>query len=74
MSALAQYLHEKGCKVSGSDVTLSPLTDRLQVEGVEVWQGHHPERIGRTDVCVFTSAVKQDDEEIRYCKEHNIPL
>lgn len=34
MSALARYFHQKGCKVSGYDKTCSPLTKKLEEEGI----------------------------------------
>ena len=36
MSAIARYFKFKGLRVSGYDRTPSPLTDRLQAEGIEV--------------------------------------
>ena len=36
MSALARYFHAQGYMVSGYDKTPSPLTDKLQQEGILV--------------------------------------
>lgn len=36
MSALAQYFHQKGAQVAGFDDILSPLTDLLSINGIEV--------------------------------------
>ena len=40
MSALAKYLVERGCKVTGSDIKESKYTHLLQERGVQVTIGH----------------------------------
>ena len=36
MSALARYFNASGKKVSGYDKTITPLTDELSQEGIEI--------------------------------------
>ena len=41
MSALARYFLSEGYKVSGSDLTRSPITDALKKEGEAIYIGKH---------------------------------
>jgi UDP-N-acetylmuramate--alanine ligase len=36
MSALARYFNQQGVAIAGYDKTPSPLTDKLQEEGIEI--------------------------------------
>lgn len=65
MSGLARLLAQSGHRVSGSDLVAGrPLLD-LEEVGVEVWAGHRPERLGDVDLAVRSSAVGDNDPEVR---------
>lgn len=74
MSALATYLCSRGFIVSGSDAEQSPLTDNLQQKGITVYIGHRTQQICGSQLVVYTSAIAEDNCELRFAKENNIPL
>ena len=74
MSSLAHVTHVHGFKVGGSDRTLSPLTDRLAAEGIEIFEGHRREQLEGYDALVYTVAVSEDTPELVYARERNIPI
>ena len=74
MSGLAEILLEKGCKVSGSDLKLSGLTERLQKNGAVIYQGHAPQNVHGADLIVYTAAVKDDNVEMMEAKKQQIPV
>lgn len=74
MSSLAHVTHVHGFKVGGSDRTLSPLTDRLAAEGIEIFEGHRREQLDGYDALVYTVAVSADTPELVYAKERGIPV
>lgn len=63
MSALARYFLAKGDSVSGSDSSISPLTNELQNEGVE-WIDAHMPIPAETDLHIFTEAIPKDDVQM----------
>ena len=42
MSGIAEVLLNLGYQISGSDVRLSPITQRLESLGARVFEGHAP--------------------------------
>lgn len=69
MCGLAEYLLDKGYKVSGSDVSKSFITDRLERKGANVKLGHKAANIQKdTDLVVYTSAVKNNNPEYKRAK------
>lgn len=76
MSALAQYFLAEGYAVSGSDVRENEQTLLLRGLGAEVCIGHDASNIDKTAVklCIYTSAVKEDNVELTFCRENSIPL
>ena len=64
MSGLAEILLDKGFTVSGSDVSSSDLTKRLEAIGVHVAYGQKAENItDDIDVIVYTAAIRKDNPE-----------
>lgn len=74
MSSLAHVTHIHGFKVGGSDRTLSPLTERLAKEGIEIFEGHRAEQLDGYDVLVYTVAVSAETPELVRAKERGIPV
>lgn len=72
MYAIASMLKNDGKTVSGSDIQESKNTEYLENLGVNVFIGHHPEKIKNVDLVVYTAAVHDDDPEMVYAKENNI--
>ncbi|ORI08753.1 UDP-N-acetylmuramate--L-alanine ligase [Campylobacter concisus] len=64
ISAIARFLHEKGHKISGSDIKESKTTLELQDEGIEVITPHCKEAIKDQDFVVYSAAIKDDNIEL----------
>ena len=64
ISAIARFLHEKGHKISGSDIKESKTTLELQNEGIEVITPHCKEAIKDQDLVVYSAAIKEDNIEL----------
>ncbi len=74
MSGIAQILLELGYKVSGSDLRENKNTELLRRKGAEVYIGHSEENLGKAQVVVYSSAVSEDNPEIKKAKELGIPV
>ena len=74
ISAIARVLHERGHQVSGSDRTLSPLAADLQAQGVAVRVGHQAANLNGAELVVRSSAVPDDNVEVKTARERGIPV
>jgi UDP-N-acetylmuramate--alanine ligase len=74
LSAIARLLLERGYSVSGSDIQMTPLALQLQQAGAHIVLGHRPENIHGADVVVRSSAVRDDNPEVRAAREAGIPV
>ncbi|MCJ7511114.1 MAG: UDP-N-acetylmuramate--L-alanine ligase [Dehalococcoidia bacterium] len=74
MSAIAHVLLAWGHQISGSDQRLSPLTERLQAEGVTIYQGHAASHLGDAELVVYTAAARPDNPELVEAKRRGLPL
>jgi UDP-N-acetylmuramate--alanine ligase len=64
MSAIGQILLARGHEVTGSDLTPSEYTERLQALGGTVYTGHASANVGRAELVVTTAAAKSDNPEL----------
>lgn len=75
MTGLAQLLHEKGYRISGSDLKRNEYVDSLVSGGVTYMQGHRSENIVETvDLVCYSSAIKPDNAELVAAQARGIPL
>lgn len=75
MSALARYFNFHGCTVSGFDKTATPLTKKLEEEGIHVFYSADVSRItADIDLIIFTPAVSQDHAEWEVINKLQIPV
>lgn len=74
MSALAQILLQRGDKVTGSDLASSYITDALKKNGAEIFVGHHAKNVEGANFVVFSTDVKQENEELKEAKAKKMPL
>ncbi len=74
MSGIAEILLALGFRVSGSDLRSSATTDRLSDLGGRIWIGHHRDHLEKADVVVFSSAVSEDNPELRAAFDRRIPV
>lgn len=73
MSGIAEMLKNWGFTVTGSDSAFSPIIKRLQKTGIYVRIGHDFENLSKSDIVVYSAAIKQSDPEILKAKQLNIP-
>ncbi len=74
MSGIAEVLLNLGYKVSGSDMNLSDTTKHLNDIGSVIFKGHAASNIAGADVVVISSAVSQENEEVKAAKKLLIPV
>jgi UDP-N-acetylmuramate--alanine ligase len=74
MAGIAEVLLNLGYAVSGTDVKLSSVTERLRSLGARVAEGHAAAHLGDADVVVFSSAVASDNPEIVAAHARRIPV
>jgi len=74
MSGIAELMANLGYRVSGSDQRESDVTRRLQGLGVRVFVGHRPEQAEGADAVVVSTAIDEENPEIRTAREHRIPV
>ena len=73
MSGIAAILTHWGFTVTGSDWAESETTTKLNNMGIKVTIGHNIEDVSKSDVVVYSAAIKQDDPEMLEAKKLNIP-
>ncbi|MDM8524194.1 UDP-N-acetylmuramate--L-alanine ligase [Desulfococcaceae bacterium HSG8] len=74
MSGIAELLLNLGYIVSGSDVSLSDITERLRNLGGIIFEGHAEHHIEGADVVVKSSAVGSDNPEIIAADRASVPV
>ena len=74
MSGIAELLLNLGYKVSGSDLNISDITDRLETLGGIIFKGHQADQIRGADVVVTSSAVSRDNPEVQAAEHQSVPV
>ncbi|HXC50984.1 MAG TPA: UDP-N-acetylmuramate--L-alanine ligase [Candidatus Limnocylindrales bacterium] len=75
MSGIAEVLLTLGYTISGSDLSDNDTTRHLRELGAEIWLGHDASHIGSDiNVVVISSAVSDDNPEVRAAREHRVPV
>ena len=74
MSGIAEILLNQGFEVSGSDMSTSEITDRLETLGAKVYKGHAAENMQDADVLVYSSAVNMKNPEVQVALQKKIPV
>lgn len=74
MSGIAELLLNLGYKVSGSDISISDITRRLESLGGSIFKGHCEEQIQKADVVVVSSAVGAENPEVVAAHRASIPV
>ncbi|HEX2663507.1 MAG TPA: UDP-N-acetylmuramate--L-alanine ligase [Candidatus Acidoferrum sp.] len=74
MSGIAEVLLTLGYSVSGSDLKLSNITDRLQELGATIYEGHQASNADGAHVVVTSSAVRPDNPEVLEAHNRKIPV
>jgi len=74
MSGIAELLLNLGYKVSGSDMNVSDITQRLERLGGTIFKGHSANQIAGSDVVVVSSAIHSDNPEIVAARQSSTPV
>ncbi len=74
MSGIAEVLLNLGYRVSGSDLRESSATRRLQTLGARICLGHEGAHVEGVDVVVVSSAIGEDNPELRAARAARIPV
>lgn len=74
MSGIAELLINLGYNVSGSDVAVSQVTERLARLGAKISIGHNAKNLNDAEVLVTSSAIDHENVELVEAREHKIPV
>jgi len=73
MSSLAKLALSLGKKVSGSDASYSKTIVQLAEYGIDAYIGSQPKKVQGVQLVVYSSAIPQNDAELRQALSLNIP-
>ncbi len=72
LSGLARFLHNEGYHISGSDIKWTPLLEKLQDEGIEVFVPQKASNVKDVDVVIYSAAIKPNNLELLEAKRRGI--
>lgn len=73
MSGIAEILLDSGCQVSGSDIRVSTVTERLESKGAKIYIGQKAENLADDlDYVVRSTAIRENNAEYIRAKELGI--
>jgi len=74
MSGIAEVLMNQGYEITGSDLSASVVTERLESLGAKVTIGHVANNVGGANVVVVSSAIDKKNPEIEAAISQRIPI
>lgn len=74
MSGLALVLHQRGVRVTGSDLKESRYSRALSAAGIEVHIGHDAANLGDPEVVVVSSAIPDRNPELAAARERGLEV
>jgi UDP-N-acetylmuramate--alanine ligase len=74
MSGIAEVLLNLGYTISGSDLKLTPVTERLAALGAVIYQGHEAAHVAGAQALVVSSAVDEQNPEVQEARRMQIPV
>ena len=74
MSGLAQIMKNMGFKIQGSDMMNSKNIERCKKIGIKIFRSHKRENIKNISILVKSSAIKNNNPEIKEAKEKKISI
>src|SRR5437764_3060241 len=74
MSGIAEVLLNLGYTISGSDLKMTPITERLAAMGAKIYEGHAALNIGGAKALVVSSAVEEQNPEVQEARRLQIPV
>jgi len=74
MCGIAEVLLNQGYDISGSDIRVSPVTQRLADLGAQIFIGHQEANVRGAHVVVVSTAVTEENPELMAARAHRIPV
>jgi UDP-N-acetylmuramate--alanine ligase len=74
MSGIAEILLNLGYQITGSDLKLSAITERLSGLGAVIHEGHDASNIGGAKALVVSSAIDERNPEVQEARRIGIPV
>ncbi len=74
MSGLAQIMKNMGFRIQGSDQNKNKNTIGCSRLGIKVFIGHSKKNVKNSTILVKSSAIKNNNKEIRYARSKKIPI
>ena len=74
MSGLAQIMKNMGFKIQGSDLNKNKNTISCSKAGIKIFIGHSKRNLKSSTILVKSSAIKNNNCEIRYALKKKIPI
>ena len=74
MSGLAQIMRNMGFRIQGSDQNKNKNTISCFRAGIKIYLGHSSNNIKKATILVKSSAIKNNNIEIKYAKKNKIPI
>ena len=74
MSGIAEVLLNLSYKVQGSDIKKSPITERLEKLGINIFYEHHASNLKKAAVVVISTAVSESNPELIGARNKGIPI
>lgn len=71
MISLANLLLNQNFSLSGSDISINEKIEKLIEKGIYFYLGHKKENIIDKDIIIYSSAIKEENEELDYAKKLN---
>ena len=69
MSGIAEVLFSQGYEIQGSDLLNNSNTKRLKKKGIKIFLGHSPKNLKGVNIVVISSAIKNNNPELRFAKK-----
>ena len=74
MSGLAQIMKNMGFKIQGSDQNKNKNTVSCKKFGIKIFIGHSSSNVKKATILVRSTAIKNNNPEIKYAKKNKIPI
>jgi len=74
MGGIAEVLVNEGYQISGSDIAVNSVTERLARLGAKIIIGHHADNVAGVDVVVVSTAINKQNPEIISAQENRTPI
>ena len=73
LSAIARFMKESGKEISGSDLSASFITDKLEKLGIKIYDKQEKKNISQgIDLVIYSTAVPENNSELKKARELKI--